>query len=74
MTIHKITMTLTWDDESDAGYLDTAQPGPSQSVARSIPIHDQDARLYGALDLAADGTLRGIEIIGVSTLLPNRHP
>ncbi|HEY1967576.1 MAG TPA: DUF2283 domain-containing protein [Pseudonocardia sp.] len=68
-----MTMTLTWDNESDAGYLDTARPGPSQPVARSAPIHDQDSRLYGALDLAADGTLLGIEILGVSTLLPSTN-
>jgi uncharacterized protein YuzE len=73
MDTNKITMTLTWDTGADAGYIDTAQRGPGQTVARSIPIHDQNARLYGALDLGADGTLLGIEILGVSKLLPSTN-
>lgn len=73
MSTNKITMTLSWDTEADAGYIETPERSPGQSVARSIPIHDQDSRLYGTLDLAADGTLLGIELIGVSKLLPGTN-
>jgi len=66
----QISLTLNWDAESDAGYIQTGERGRGQTVARTIPIQDQDSRLYGAIDLADDGTLLGIEILGVSKMLP----
>ena len=66
----QIDLTLNWDPESDAGYIAAGTPDPERTVARTIPIQDQDSRLYGTMDLAEDGTLLGIEILGVSKLLP----
>ncbi|HTF47549.1 MAG TPA: DUF2283 domain-containing protein [Pseudonocardia sp.] len=63
-------MTLSWDAESDAGYIQTGERGQGNAVARSIPIQDQESRIYGAIDLADDGTLLGIEILGVSKMFP----
>jgi uncharacterized protein YuzE len=71
MRKNQITLTLSWDVESDAGYIETGERGPGQPVARTVPIQDQDSRLYGAIDLADDGTLLGIEILGVSKRLPS---
>jgi uncharacterized protein YuzE len=70
MKIKQIVLTLTWDPESNAGYIDTGERGPGQAVARTIPILDQNSHLYGAIDLADNGTLLGIELLGVSELLP----
>lgn len=70
MAITTITLSLTVDSEADAGYINTKSG--DRSVSRTIPIHDGNGHLYGSIDLAADGTLLGIEILGVSTLLP-RH-
>jgi len=66
----QISLTLSWDAESDAGYIQTGERGQGKAVARTIPIQDQDSRIFGAIDLADDGTLLGIEILGVSKLLP----
>jgi uncharacterized protein YuzE len=63
----QINLMLTWDDEADAGYIPTGERG--RAVARTIPIQDQDSQLYGAIDLADDGSLLGIEILGVSKML-----
>lgn len=68
MAITEIELTLTVDSEADAGYLKTTSG--DRSVSRTIPIQDKNDHLYGTLDLAADGTLLGIEILGVSKLLP----
>lgn len=69
MTITKIDLTLTVDSEADAGYIKTKFG--DQSVARTVPIQDANDHLYGTIDLAADGTLLGIEILGVRKLLPS---
>lgn len=66
-------LTLTVDTEADAGYIATSAGGIGQPVARSIAVRDQDDRLYGAFDLTADGTLLGIEILGVNKLLPGNN-
>ena len=42
-------------------------------VARTVPIQDKYDHLYGTIDLAADGTLLGIEILGVRKLLPSTN-
>lgn len=70
MATTTIALTLTIDSEADAGYINTTSG--DRSVSRTIPILDGSDHLYGSIDLAADGTLLGIEILGVSTLLP-RH-
>jgi uncharacterized protein YuzE len=66
----QINLALNWDSESDAGYIQTRPLSIGQTVARTIPIQDQDSQVYGAIDLSDDGTLLGIEILGVSKLLP----
>ena len=71
MTITKIELTLTIDSEADAGYIKTKFG--DRSVARTVPIQDKNDHLYGTIDLAADGTLLGIEILGVRKLLPSTN-
>lgn len=71
MTTIKITMTFSADSMADAGYIDTEQRGPDRQVARTIPIRTNEGHLYGALDLADDGALLGIELLGISKLLPD---
>jgi uncharacterized protein YuzE len=68
MAITKIALTLTVDSEADAGYIKTKSG--DRSVSRTIPIHDDDDHLYGTIDLAEDGSLLGIELLGVHALLP----
>lgn len=58
MTITKIELTLTVDSEADAAYITTNFGDRS---ARTVPIQGKNDHLYGAIDLAADGTLLGIE-------------
>jgi uncharacterized protein YuzE len=66
----QIELTLKWDAESDAGYIATGEGRPGQGVARTIPILDAASQMYGAIDLSEGGVLLGIEILGVSNLLP----
>lgn len=42
-------------------------------MSRTIPIQDKNDRLYGTIDLAEDGSLLGIEILGVRKLLPSTN-
>lgn len=70
MAMTTVELSLTIDSEADAGYINTTSG--DRSVSRTIPIQDGNDHLYGSIDLAADGTLLGIEILGVSKLLP-RH-
>lgn len=72
MTITKIELTLTVDSEADAAYIKTKSG--ERSVSRTIPIQDKNDQLYGTIDLAEDGTLLGIEILGVKKLLPSATP
>ena len=71
MAITNIALTLTVDSEADAGYINTKSV--DRSVSRTIPIQDDNDHLYGTIDLAADGTLLGIEILGVNKLLPSTN-
>jgi uncharacterized protein YuzE len=71
MAITNIALTLTVDSEADAGYINTKSG--DRSVSRTIPIQDDNDHLYGTIDLAADGTLLGIEILGVNKLLPSTN-
>ena len=70
MTSNELTLTLTVDADADAGYIDAGQNDVVRPVARSIPIQTDDGHVYGCLDLAADGSLLGIELLGLRTLLP----
>jgi uncharacterized protein YuzE len=65
-----IALILNWDTESDAGYIDTAQLRPDRQIARVVSIRDQHSTVYGAIDLADDGTLLGIEILQVRKVIP----
>jgi hypothetical protein len=69
MPADPIAMTLILDTEADAGYITAVTGASGQPVARSVPVRDKDDSLYATFDLAADGTLLGIEILGVSKLL-----
>lgn len=70
MSTTTLTLTLTVDLDADAGYIDTGRSDGSRPVTHTVPIRSDDGRLHGSLDLGADGSLLGIEILGISTRLP----
>jgi uncharacterized protein YuzE len=69
MATTTIALTLTVDSEADAGYIKTRSG--DRSVSWTIPIKGKNDHLYGTIDLAEDGSLLGVEILGVRKLLPS---
>lgn len=62
---------VKFDQEADAAYIYLVPLGPDRVATRSVFV---DVRLGGAsivVDLAADGTISGFEILGASRVLPN---
>jgi uncharacterized protein YuzE len=63
-------VTVSVDSEADAAYIAFPTDDPTRSVKRTIPIHDDEGLLVGAVDLDATGRSLGVELLRASQVLP----
>ena len=61
---------MSYDSKSDAAYIYIIPPGPGRSVARSSVAQIRMDRASITVDFTSDDQIAGIEILGVSRVVP----